>query len=203
MADIFPEEELYEDIDEEAAEGEGSNRTFMILVGGLGGLLLLAICVFVVYIFVVSPSARQSAEAVNHSTEKTNEAVIAAATGTAEAMMATDTPEPTDTVAPSPTPKEEPTATPVPPTKTPRPRPTDTPESEETMMEATPAEVAEAATTPTRETARTPFPTPTPRGGVSKEKELSETGLGTWIAGLAGAGLLLLLAMVRRLRRAV
>ncbi len=201
MADVFPDEELYEDVDEEAAEGEGSNRTFIILVGGLGGLLLLAVCVFVVYVFVISPRARQSAEAVNHSVEKTNEAIIAAATGTAEAVMATDTPGPTNTVAPSSTP-EEPTATPVPPTKTPRPRPTDTPESEETTMEATPAEIAEAATTPTREAVRTPSPTSTPRGGVSKEKELSDTGLGTWIAGLASVGLLLLLAMVRRLRRA-
>jgi cytoskeletal protein RodZ len=208
--DLYPEEDLYEGEEEVAVEGEGSNRTFIILVGALGGLLALAVCVFAVWAFVLNPRANEEIRAGNHAIETANAATITAAT--AEAVAAADIP-PTNTAVSEPVEATvEPTATQVPPTATPLPA-TDTPAPEVTSeegeaVEMTPAgEVAEAAATATSRPTATRGPTATPGGtavgDASKEKQLSDTGLGALSAGVLGLGLLVLLAMVRRMRRPV
>ena len=54
--DLYADEELYEDEEEEALEEEeGSNRTFIILVASLGGLLAATVCIFVVWALVINP----------------------------------------------------------------------------------------------------------------------------------------------------
>jgi len=193
---LYADEEIYADEEEEAIEEEGSNRTFIILVGALGGLLAVSICVFVVWAFIINPRMTADRVAQNNAIEATNEALLAAAgmvTGTAqleEAAADTRVPPPTDTPVP-------PTNTPRPATATPVPE-TPTMASEE-AAEATPAEVAQADTATPRPT-QTPRVTPTPRPGKTG---VPETGLGTLGAGALGVGLLFLLFVVRRIRRAV
>jgi cytoskeletal protein RodZ len=196
MVEDLYADDLYEE-EEESLEGEGTNRTFIMLAGGLGGLLALAICVFAVWAFVINPRMTSDRVAQNASIEQTNEAIQAANGGAALEDTVTETPVPAATDAP------EPTATPVPPTNTPRPTatpkpPTATPEAEATPAEgeatATPAEVAEALTG----ASATTVPTQT-----STKQGVPETGVGTIGIGALAIGLLLLLAMVRRARRAV
>jgi hypothetical protein len=190
---IYPDEELYEDEDVEALEDEGSNRTFIILVGSLGGLLAVAICIFVVWAFVINPRMSADRVAQNQSIEATNEAIL---------LTSQPGEEPTNTPRPAPTNAPESTATPVPPTATPKPPtptrvpPTPTSASAE---EATPAAVAEAGTTntprPTAASRATSTPTPSKTG-------VPETGLGTLGYGALAVGLMFLLFVARRLRRA-
>ena len=193
---IYPDEELYEDEDVEALEDEGSNRTFIILVGSLGGLLAVAICIFVVWAFVINPRMSTDRVAQNQSIEATNEAILL--TSQPQEEDATNTPraaptdEPESTATPAP-----PTATPKPPTPT-RAQPTPTTASggntDSTVEEATPAAVAEAEATNTpRPATATPRPTKT---GVP------ETGIGALGYGALAVGLLFLLLVARRLRRA-
>ena len=191
---LYADEEIYADEEEEAIEEEGSNRTFIILVGALGGLLAVSICVFVIWAFVINPRMTADRVAQNNAIEATNEALLAAAemgTGTAEVEeAAADTPAP------------PPTDTPVPPTNTPRPATaTPVPETPTTALEetaeATPAEVAQAGTATPRPT-QTPRATSTPRPGKTG---VPETGLGTLWAGALAVGLLFLLFVVRRIRR--
>ena len=198
---IYPDEELYEDEDVEALEDEGSNRTFIILVGSLGGLLAVAICIFVVWAFVINP--RMSADRVeqNQSIELTNEAVL----------LTSQPPEEDATNTPRPAPTDEPesTATPVPPTATPKPptptraQPTPTTASggntDSTVEEATPAAVAEAEATNTPRPAATTRATATPIPGKTG---VPETGIGTLGFSALAVGLLFLLLVVRRVRRA-
>lgn len=172
--------ELYADEDEEAMEEEGSNRTFIILVGALGGLLALAICAFVAWAIFVNPRMSADIEAQNHSVQATNEAAMATAEEAARATIPpTDTPTPLPTDTPQPTNTKRPTATAVPPT-------------------ATVGEVAEGTGTPPSLTV-TRRPTATPRP-VTKHG-VPDTGIGALGAGALAVGLLFLLIVVRCMRR--
>jgi hypothetical protein len=187
--DLYADEELYEDEEEEeeVAEGEGPNRTFIILVAALGGLLAVTVCIFVIWALVLNPKMAEDRVAQNQAIAATNEALLATAgmlTGTVtiegaapDTDVATDTPVPTDVPGPTDTATPRP-ATPGLPTPT-------------------PAEVAEANTpTPTA----TPRATPTPRPGKTG---VPETGIGALGASVLAVGLLFLLIVVRRMRRAV
>jgi outer membrane biosynthesis protein TonB len=194
--------EYYGEEEEEAAEEEGANRTFIILVAALGGLLALGICAFVVWAFVLAPRMRADIEAQNQIIMATNTAVAAAMAGAetveappmpAETTVPTDTPEPTRTRVPTPTPApEEPTAGPEEATAAPEEL-TETPAE---VAQATPKATATSAPVPTRR------PTATPRSATGEE-EVPDTGIGTLGAGALAIGLLFLLVVVRRLRRAV
>lgn len=205
--DLYADEELYEDEEEEAVEEEGSNRTFIILVAALGGLLAVTVCIFVVWALVISPRMGADRVAQNQAIQETNEAVLAAA------GMLTETVPLQDTATPVPADvSDEPTETAIPSTATPRPAtpapetPTAAPEGEaadatsEETADATPAEVADAATATPRRPTATPWVTPTPRSGKSG---VPETGIGTLAASALAVGLLFLLLTVRRMRRAV
>jgi cytoskeletal protein RodZ len=170
-------------------EEQGTNRTFIILVAVLAGLLLVGLCAFGVYMFVIAPRLTSNVAQQNQAIEVTNTAIAMAAGETATA----DVP---------PTATEEDTPTPE-PSATPTSRPTRT-------LTPTPAEVAEGEEGDTEEdltaTARpttTRRPTSTPRATKTSSEKVPSTGIGMFAAGLMGAGLLFLLIVVRRLRHAV
>lgn len=193
--DIFAEEE-----ETEQPEGEGQNRTFIIAVAVLGGLLVCALISFGVWALVLNRPRQAAPPPTEIVATVTMEAVV----------EETDTPVPTD--APSATDTPEPTATPLlGPTATP------TLEEGDEAMAQSPLQGDEepepTATSAPRRTAtptRTPRPTSTPRveasnggsGSGGTTGELSQTGLGEWL--LIGAALLFVAVMVvaRRLRTA-
>ena len=180
--------ELYADEEEEAVEAEGANRTFIILVGALGGLLALAICAFVAWAFWLSPQRQAAIEAQNQMILATNTAIAAEAAGAAaEEETATVPPAEEATTAPTNTP--QPTSTKQPATAAP------------VSATETPAEMAQAPTataTPRPTITRRPTATPKPSGdGVP------DTGIGALGAGALAVGLFFLLAVVRRMRRAL
>jgi len=198
--DIFAEEEE----EQQQPEGEGQNRTFIVAVAVLGGLLLVALIAFGVWALVLN----KPQQAVPPLTE-------IVATVTVEAMAAeADTPEP---ATETPVPEDTPESTPTPllgPTAT--PAPTDD-EADAESMAAAPGdtEAEEAEPTATQVPRRTPTPTRTPRAtstprpetgeaatgyDSSSTGELSQTGLGEWL--LVGGAIMLVAVMIlaRRLR---
>ncbi|MCD4738083.1 MAG: hypothetical protein K8R89_02335 [Anaerolineae bacterium] len=210
--DIFMEPEEEDELEEET--GEAQNKTFLIAVAALGGLLFLAIGVFVLWALVLNPRMQAQQAAQNASIQATNTAIVelngeaasAAETATGEAS-AGETPDPTET--------PEPTITPTP---TPVIKATNTPETASTAEpgEGEPGEeeTAEAEATATPEPRRTPTPTRTPRstptpksvGGSSSGTDSSsgatpETGLGEWLLVAVAALLLGLIVFARRLRK--
>jgi len=176
--------EFFLDEEEEAVAEEGANRTFIILVAALGGLLALGICAFVIWALVGNRWMQERIQAQNHDIEVTNTAVAIAAADTATAAVlptATDTPGatvPTDT--PRPTSTKPSTAVPV------------TPAAESGTATEEPA--ATLNPTPTRR------PTATPR---SSGEKVPSTGVGVLGAGVLALGLLFLLVVVRRVRQVV
>ncbi|MFQ6102362.1 MAG: hypothetical protein ACE5OS_14185 [Anaerolineae bacterium] len=186
--ELFPDEG-----EEEAAAEEGANRTFIILVGALGGLLALGICAFVAWALFINPQMRASIEA-------TNAAVLAAAEATTEVPPATTEAPPESTEMPGPTDTSRPAQTEAPTTTEAPETPAATPKeaTEAPTATATPEEVAGEATATPRPTA-TRRPTATPRSG---NDEVPGTGIGVLGASALAAGLLFLLAVVRRMRRA-
>lgn len=174
--------ELFPDEEEEATAEEGTNRTFIILVGALGGLLALGLCIFAAWAFIINPRMTADRLAQNQSIEATNTAVAALAAGetaTPEAPTPSDTPEPIAT--------EPPTAEPETPEATPS----------ESATGGTPAGAAAASTATPRPTAtRRPAATPASASG-----DVPDTGLGTLGASALAVGLLFLLVAVRRMRR--
>ena len=234
LYDAFGEDDIFMDEEEEVVEEpeadvEGQNRMFMIAVGILGGLLVLAMVGAAVFFLVINPG--RQAQPVPAGADETptvellEEDITATAVALAEAGIEegegeeveveptetpTDTPEPTDTPAPTDTP----TATPVlGPTNTPVPEEEGEAEAgEEEEGEMAGAGMAgegeEVTATPTLVPRRTPTPTRTPRATptpdkVSKaETTVPDTGLGEVLLVLAAGLLLGILFITRRLRKA-
>ncbi len=176
--------ELEEPVEAEAEEaGERQNRTFILLVAVMGGLLLIGIIAFCVWLLTVGRGVMFGGRAAVAPTATPEEAVVAAAeTATAEAALAQASPEPTATPTPSPTPVPP---SPTPPPTIAAPQPTPTPR-------ATPAT---AATRAAAGGAATPTPTLTP-------SPPAQTGIGAYTALILAAGLIILLVISRRLRTA-
>jgi len=211
--DIFAEDE-----EEQQPEGEGQNRTFIIAVAVLGGLLVCALISFGVWALVLNKPQQATPPVTEIVATVTVEAPAAEADTTepaTETPAPTDTPEPaTETPAPTDTP--EPTATPLlGPTAT--PTLTDEEADAAESMAAAPGdtEAEDAEPTATQAPRRTPTPTRTPRAtstprpgtgetatgyGASSSGELSQTGLGEWL--LVGGAVLLvaIVVLARRLR---
>jgi hypothetical protein len=167
------EEQEQEQEQEQALQEAGANRTFIILVAALGGLLVLGIGAFVAWAVFIAPNVRADIESQNEATFATNTAVAiaAAATETAAAF----TPTPTDTPIPTDTPVPTVTPTPAPPTDTPEPEPT------ATLLSGTPeAGMADSS---------------------AGSGSMPETGVGVLAGAALAGGLALLLILVRRLRR--
>lgn len=101
----FPEDE--EELEEEG--GAPSNRTFIMIAGGLGGAIIIAlICIFVYVNFFGAPSEEEIANQTQTAIAFNN-ATNVAGTETALAAIPTDTP----TLPPTNTPTQAPTDTPV------------------------------------------------------------------------------------------
>jgi cytoskeletal protein RodZ len=193
--------EFYADEEEEVAEEEGSNRTFIILVGALGGLLALGICAFLVWALWLGPNMAAQREAENQAILATNTAIAAGEAGVMVEEGATIPPTEEAPTTPADTP--EPTSTKPPAAAA--TQATETPESEEGTeapgeeATATPAEVAEITETPPSPTA-TRRPTVTPR---PSSEGVPDTGIGALGGGALALGLMFLLLVVRRMRRAM
>jgi len=174
--------ELEEPVETEAEEAsERQNRTFIILVAIMGGLLLIGILAFCVWMFTVGRGVLTGGRAAIPPTAPSDAAAIAAAaTATAEAALAQVSSEPTATPLPSPTP--------VPPSPTPPP-----------TIAAPQATPTPRATPTPGGTGPTPVPTPTPTVTPSPP---AQTGIGAYTAIILAAGLLILLVVSRRLRTA-
>ncbi|HIQ02461.1 MAG TPA: hypothetical protein EYH30_10125 [Anaerolineales bacterium] len=177
---------------EEVEEGdERQNRTFILLVGIMGGLLLIGIIAFCAWVLLVGRGMIGGQAAIPPTATVVEGVAAAEATATAEAITPPEvTPEATETeAAPSPT-----------PTATSRPSPSPTPTPEATRP-GTP--VGAAQVTPTIGPARTPRPTtPTITRTPATASAPAETGIGAFTAVILATGLLLLLIVARRLRTA-
>jgi len=95
--------------DEEEQEGESSNRTFILVAGILGAVLILSLVCMAVYAMVFLPRSRnaKSTEVAEINAQNTEVAMLSEAT--AEAALWTPTPTNTATPAPN-TPTASPTA---------------------------------------------------------------------------------------------
>jgi hypothetical protein len=157
---------------EETTQEEGRNRSFVILVAVLGGLLVLGIGAFVAWALLIAPRIRQDVESRNEAIFATNTAIAIAAAATETAAV---TPTPTDTPVPTNTPP--PTATPTagPATDTPEP---ETPEPTATLGLATPE-----------------------TNGDEDTGAVPDTGIGVLGGAALAIGLAFLLILVRRLRK--
>ncbi|MFP3852694.1 MAG: hypothetical protein ACLFWD_00220 [Anaerolineales bacterium] len=168
---------------------ESSNRTFLLVAGGLGGLLVLSMICLGVYALVIAPAQQERAlqqptEIALQNTETALELTEAAAAADAtDTPVATDTPQPTDTPAPTDTPT--PTEVVVLPTETPF-----------TTLSTLEPQTATAAAQATAD-AMTPSATPTalPATGFA-----DEAGLPALL--LMAAALVAIVVVARRLRGA-
>jgi len=194
--------EFYADEEEEeVTEEEGANRTFIILVGALGGLLALGICAFLAWALWLGPNMAAQREAENQAILATNTAIAAGETGMMVEEGATIPPSEeaptTPADMPEPTSTEPPAAAATQATEPPESEEgTETPGEEATE---TPAEVAEVTATPPSPTA-TRRPTATPR---PSSEGVPDTGIGALGGGALALGLMFLLLVVRRMRRAM
>jgi hypothetical protein len=166
-------EQALEPEQERAREEDGTNRTFIILVAVLGGLLVLGVGAFVAWAVFIAPNVRANIESQNAATFATNTAVAIAAAATE--TVAAFTPTPTDTPIPTDTPVATDTPTPRPPTDTPEPGAT------ATLLSGTPETGAAE--------------------GAETRGSMPETGVGVLAGAALAGGLALLLILVRRLRR--
>jgi len=223
LRDAFGED-IFAEPEEEALEGEeaeAQNRMFLIAVAVLGGLLLVAIGVFLLWVFVINPSMQAERVEENAAIQATNtaiaEMVANGGTVTSEPIAGEDEgdEEPEETVEPTKTDTPEPTATDTPVIKaTNTPTPEDTEEvgeedeEDEEDEEEEPEEVAEAevTVTATSRPRRSPTPTRTPRAtntpSGNTTDETPETGLGEFVLVIAGGLLIGLIVLTRRLRSA-
>lgn len=172
--------------DLEASEGEpaaDNNRTFMLVAGGMGALILLSLIFFAAYIFFIAPRQQAERAAQQATVAAQNTQIAAALTGTAEVLSWTATPlpspVPTDTPVPSPTPVVV--------------MPTDTPTPDTTYVTAT----IEAALTQAALAQLTVVPTSTalPNSGFADDVGLP----GLLVMGLA---LVVVMFLARKLRTA-
>jgi len=197
MMSEFDEFEEMDDLESEAA----SRRQFMLLVLGLGGVLIIAVTVFIV-VLLSRNGAKSEIELTNEAVIATNQAIEDAivATETAEvvqstaqavAMLATQEAEQQAAAASATAAAETAAAQPT-PTGTPTPtKPFVTPTQDLTEEVGDGTAVAQLTGTPPTPT-RTPFATGT----------TPDTGIGGLGAVLVAAVLVVVMFAARRLRTA-
>jgi len=92
----FPEED--EDSEEESSSSPiTGNRTFMLIAGGLGALIIIGLIFVAVYMFVIRPRTAAPTIPPTHTLPPTFTATVPATSTPTQAP--TDTPEPTSTEA--------------------------------------------------------------------------------------------------------
>jgi LPXTG-motif cell wall-anchored protein len=90
---------------------ESSNRTFIIVAGSLGAIMLLTLICLALYAFYLAPRNRDRQATQVAEINAQNTQIAQAAEQTAQAARFTDTPEPT--AIPTTTPTSSPTASPT------------------------------------------------------------------------------------------
>ncbi len=175
------------DLEDEVSTEEGENRTFLIVVGILGGILLLALIAIAAYAVIFLPGREQAQQTQVAAIEATNTAIVVHSEQTAAAKQAeptsTNTPLPTATSTSQPT-----TTSTLVPTNTPILE-TDTPSPETATVAALLTEQAQEGEE------GTPEPTATSLPDTGFADDLGVPGL------LAIAGILLVVIFLsRRLR---
>ncbi|MBN1262243.1 MAG: hypothetical protein JXB35_16310 [Anaerolineae bacterium] len=215
LRDAFGDDVFLETEDEAIEEetGERQNRTFLIALAVLGGLLFCAIAAFIVWAAVINPRQQAQLTSSNEAILATNEAIeiAMAMTATAESQPV---PEP-ETEEPTEPPEPTATATPVVrPTNTPEPEATEATEGEavgeseqgeagEATTEAGEEAPGEATATPRPRRTPTPRPEQTSSNQTSSESEATpDTGLGDVLLVIVALLLLGLIVFARRLRKA-
>ncbi len=104
----------FSNYEQEPPQQPQNNKTFMIIVGILGAVILLSLVAAAVYALLVLPGQNSAKQELAIQINAQNTATVMAATSAAMTAMA-----PTET--PLPTATEEPTSTPM-PTETPQPK---------------------------------------------------------------------------------
>lgn len=205
---FFEEEEELEEQD----TGEQQNKTFLIAVIAMGGLLALALIAFAVWALVINPRMQAQQQIVpGVATEAPTLEVETPVSEETPAVEEEPTEEPTPTLEPTAT--SQPTAT---PTATPVIGPTATPSEDEAAPgegEATEGEAGEATPTPSV-VRRTPTPAPTDVAAVTPTRTAGagttgatpsrtpDTGLGEVALVIAALLLMAVFFAARRLRQA-
>ena len=197
------DDEFIEDDYYDADEGSSSSgRPFLIAVGGLLLVLVLAIACTAAILSARSADTSNGEEVAAIETQNaiiavTNMAVTAAinATQTAEAQP-TNTPLPTNTATPEPA-----TATATPVVSEEETAVAETaPEEEGTAVPTVDATEGAAGVIEVPGDANTPTPTPLSSVEAGKDSSLPQTGLETWGIIALGAVLVIVLLGARRLR---
>ena len=182
------------DSEETIATTKGSNRTFLVVAGILGGILLIALLAIAGYALVILPGRDTGQQTQVAEINATNTAIAEGAQLTALVMRGTITPTFTATLPPAtetltPAPTNTATATPVlAPTNTPEPT------SEGTQDPET-ATVAALLTQQAEEGEETPIPTATALPETGFADDFGVPGL-LLVAGV----LMVVIILSRRLR---
>lgn len=192
----------FDDLDFEGLAGEetisttrGSNRTFLIVAGILGGILLIALLAIAAYAILILPGSDTRRQTQAAEINATNTAIAQEAQLTAIARQVTFTPTFTATLPPTETPTLVPTGTATPvlaPTNTPEPG-EGTPTTPDTAATATVAALLTQQASETEEP--TPIPTSTALPDTGFADDFGVPGLAL-IAGV----LLVIIILSRRLR---
>jgi type II secretory pathway pseudopilin PulG len=187
----------FDDLDFEDAGSEepistsrGSNRTFLIVAGILGGILLIALLAIAAYAVLYLPSRQTGQQTQVSEINATNTAVAEEAQLTAIAKQITFTPTFTATLPPTHTPTLTPSST-----STPVLAPTNTPEPVETGAGDPATATVAALLTQQAGGGATPIPTATALPDTGFADDFGVPGL------VLGAGVLLVIIILsRRLR---
>ncbi len=165
------------------AAGTDNNRTFMLVAGGMGALILLSLICFAAYIFFLAPKQRESRVSQEATVAAQNTQIAAGLTGTAQALSWTSTP------LPSPVPSNTPVPSPTPVVAV----PSDTPTPDTAYVTAT----IEAALTQAALAQQTVLPTTTALPATGFADEVGLPGL--MVMGLA---FIIIIFLARKLRTA-
>jgi cytoskeletal protein RodZ len=190
-------EDLSEDSSGTTPPEESNNRTFWIIGGILGGLILLTLACVAVYILYLGPRLAAQRNSSQATIQAENAQVIQQMTSTAQAALWTPTSLPTSTS----------TKTAIPTL----PKPTDTPVVAATVSTPTPTVVSESATLVFLQTqlaiqltstaaAVAAAQTTTPGGTLATTGFFDQVGLPTLI--VLSLALLAVIFVARRLRSA-
>lgn len=193
----------FEDLDFEGLSDEEtistsreSNRTFLIVAGILGGILLIALLAIAAYAVLILPNRGTNQQTQVAEINATNTAIAQEAELTAVARQVTFTPTFTATLPPTETPTQAPTNT-----STPVIAPTSTSEP----AGETPAATADADATATvaalltQQAAGTEEPTPVPTSTALPDTGFADDFGVPGLALIAGV-LLVIIILSRRLR---
>ena len=193
----------FEDLDFEGLSDEEtistsreSNRTFLIVAGILGGILLIALLAIAAYAVLILPNRGANQQTRVAEINATNTAIAQEAQLTAIARQVTFTPTFTATLPPTETPTQAPTNT-----STPVLAPTSTSEPDGETPAATPDADATAtvAALLTQQAAGTEEPTPVPTSTALPDTGFADDFGVPGLALIAGV-LLVIIILSRRLR---